>query len=69
MDNYRDVDRLELEAFRSGQTYAEYCSKWVSGGPTDGRSAMMSKAEFIAAITPGLNKLFGLDGDSQEKNT
>jgi hypothetical protein len=67
MDNHRDLDDLELAAFRSGKTYDEYCAGWVSGGPTDGRSATMSKADFIKAVMPGLNKLYGLDNDTQEK--
>jgi hypothetical protein len=67
MDNHRELIDLELEAFRSGKTYAEYRAGWVSGGPTDGRSATMSKADFLKAVTPGLNKLFGLDSDTQEK--
>jgi len=69
MDNHRDLDDLELEAFRSGKTYAEYRDGWVSLGPTDGRSAAMSKEDFLKAVLPGLNELFGFDGDSQEKNT
>jgi hypothetical protein len=69
MDNHRDLIDLELEAFRSGKTYAEYRAGWVSSGPTDGRSATMSKADFLKAALPGLNELFGLDSDTQEKNT
>ncbi len=69
MDNHRELNDLELEAFRSGKTYAEYRAGWVSGGPTDGRSAAMSKADFLKAALPGLNELFGLDSDTQEKNT
>ena len=68
MDNNRDIDDLELAAFRSGRTYKEYLDSWVSVGPTDGRSATMSKADFLKAVLPGLNKLYGLD-DTQEKNT
>jgi len=69
MDNHRELIDLELEAFRSGKTYAEYRAGWVSGGPTDGRSATMSKADFLKAALPGLNELFGFDSDTQEKNT
>jgi hypothetical protein len=29
----------------------------------------MSKKDFLKAVTPGLNTLFGLDSDTQEKNT
>jgi hypothetical protein len=66
MDNHRVLDDLEIAAFRSGRTYKEYCDSWVSGGPTDGRSAAMSKEDFLKALKPGLNKLFGLDNDTQE---
>jgi hypothetical protein len=68
MDNHRDLDDLELAAFRSGRTYKEYLDSWVSVGPTDGRSGTMSKADFLKAVLPSLNKLYGLD-DTQEKNT
>jgi hypothetical protein len=69
MDNHSDITDMELQAFRSGRTYKEYCDSWVSVGPTDGRSASMSKADFLKAVMSGLNKLYGLDGDTQEKNT
>jgi len=67
MDNHRYLKDLELAAFRSGKTYAEYRAGWDSVGPTDGRPATMSKKDFLKAVTPGLNKLFGLDSDTQEK--
>jgi hypothetical protein len=58
MDNYRDIDNLELAAFRSGKTHEEYRAGWVSVGPTDGRSSRMSKADVVKELMPGINELF-----------
>jgi len=58
MDNYRDIDSIELAAFRSGKTHKEYRAGWVSVGPTDGRSSRMSKADVVKELMPGINELF-----------
>ena len=58
MDNYRDIDNLELAAFRSGKTHKAYRAGWVSVGPTDGRSSRMSKADVVKELMPGINELF-----------